>query len=203
MVRSEGYSSVGDNGERLHLDAADTLAVDDGHLDVALVTPGGVPGVLDEPVFLAVLGAVADSEDSVVEAGSAQFGVQDTGLIHSEDVRVGVNGNSEGLSGESGLHLCDVVGGHAGVGGNINSGGGRFFVLAQSGLSISGGVGVDRLELSLCGLVVLESLGLPATAATVACPDARNELLLGEGEEVAGGNLVSTFDGTSGGERPA
>ena len=203
MVRSEGYSSVGDNGERLHLDAADTLAVDDGHLDVSLVTPDGVPGVLDEPVFLAALGAVADSEDGVVEVGSASSGGHDTGLVGLEDVRVGLNGDSERLGGESGLHLCDVVGGHESVAGDINSGGGTGVVLAAAGRTVSGGVGVDRLELSIAGLVVLESLVLPATVATVVSGGALNELLLGEGEEVAGGNLVSTFDGTSGGERPA
>ena len=38
-----------------------------GHLDVALLAPALAPGVLDEEVVLAVLSAVADGEDTVVE----------------------------------------------------------------------------------------------------------------------------------------
>ena len=45
--------SVGVDGLGLHLDAADADAILNGNLDVALVTPGGVPGVLDKPVVFA------------------------------------------------------------------------------------------------------------------------------------------------------
>ena len=57
----------------LHLDAADTNAVLDGDLDVSLVTPGGVPGVLHEPVLQSRVGVVvpADDEHGVVEEVSA------------------------------------------------------------------------------------------------------------------------------------
>jgi len=58
----------------------------------------------------------------------------------------------------------------------------------------------------MAGLVVLVGSGLETTVATkVAVPDssAGNELLLGEGEELTGGNEVGTFEGASGGEGPA
>ena len=63
--------SVGGDELWLHLDTADTRTIDDSELDVALVAPGGVPGVLNEPVFLAVLSSIAYSEDSVVKSGAA------------------------------------------------------------------------------------------------------------------------------------
>ena len=66
-------STCSDDGEvDILVDAADTLAaVGHADLDVALVTPGGVPGVLDEPVVGTVLGTVADCEDSMVKGGAA------------------------------------------------------------------------------------------------------------------------------------
>ena len=103
--------SVGGNSEGLHLDTADTVSVNDSELDVALVTPGGVPGVLDEPVVLTGLSAPADGEDGVVKRGTAFGAVQDARLIRLEDVLVGLNGDGKGLGGKGGLHLGDVGGG--------------------------------------------------------------------------------------------
>ena len=42
--------SVGGDALGVHLDTADAGAVVHSELDVAVVTPGGVQGVLDEPV---------------------------------------------------------------------------------------------------------------------------------------------------------
>lgn len=39
------------------------------HPDVAILSPACTPGVLDQPVSLAIVAAIADSEDTVVEAG--------------------------------------------------------------------------------------------------------------------------------------
>ena len=63
--------SVGLGEQRGTLDAASARTTSKSELDVALVTPGGAPRVLDEPVAEAVLETVADSEDSVVELGAA------------------------------------------------------------------------------------------------------------------------------------
>jgi len=66
-------SSVGGGVERAHLDTADTGTISvSGESDVARLSPGGSPGVLDNVEILTVLGTVADSEDSVVESGSAR-----------------------------------------------------------------------------------------------------------------------------------
>ena len=94
-----------------HLDTADTVTVDDGELDVALFAPGGVPGVLDEPVVLTVLGTVADGEDGVIEGGSALGGVEDTSLVSLPDHLVGLDEDGDGLLGEGGLHLAGGVSG--------------------------------------------------------------------------------------------
>ena len=108
-------SLVGNGVERAHLDTAGTSGAVHGELDVALVAPGGVPGVLDEPVVLAVLSTVADSEDGVVEVGAALAGGKDTGLVGLEDHLVGLNGDGEGTLLKSSLHLGLRVGGNVGV----------------------------------------------------------------------------------------
>jgi hypothetical protein len=125
-TRNESHyvRSVGVGGERLHLDTADTGTVDDGELDVALVTPGGVPGVLHEPVVLTGLGAVADGEDGMIEGGTAIGGVEDTGLVGLEDHLVSLDGDGEWLGGQSGLHLGGGVRGDCEVVGDGDSGGG-------------------------------------------------------------------------------
>jgi len=40
-----------------------------GHLDVAVLAPAAAPGVLDQPVVLAVLSAITDNGHTVVEPG--------------------------------------------------------------------------------------------------------------------------------------
>jgi len=61
-----------------HLDTADTVTFDLSELNIALVSPDGGPGILDEPVVLAVLGAVADSEDGMIERSATSGSVEDT-----------------------------------------------------------------------------------------------------------------------------
>lgn len=56
-----------------------------GHVDVALEAPAAAPGVLDEPVVLAVQGAIAGGEHAVVEAGGrAQRRVVHAGVVELE-----------------------------------------------------------------------------------------------------------------------
>ena len=54
------------------LDSANASTIDDGELDVALITPGGVPGVLDEPVIKtsSLIVTIADGKDSMIKVGS-------------------------------------------------------------------------------------------------------------------------------------
>ena len=99
--------SVGRDTLGVGLDTAGTSRVVHGELDVALVTPDGVPGVLDEPVVESGGGVVteADGEDGVIEAGTAFGATEDTTLVGLEDSLVGLNGDGEGLLGKGGLHL--------------------------------------------------------------------------------------------------
>mmetsp|Transcript_228 Transcript_228/g.341 ORF Transcript_228/g.341 Transcript_228/m.341 type:complete len:336 (+) Transcript_228:102-1109(+) len=205
MLCSDCCCSVRGGVGGAHLDTADAVTFDDSELDVALVTPGGVPGVLDEPVVLAVLGAVADGEDGVIELGAALGGVEDTGPVGLEDHLVGLDEDGKGLLGESGLHLGGVAGGNGTVRGDRDGGGGGSVVLA-SAASLGGAreVGVGGLELGLVGLEVAEGPERVATvAALVEGVGAVNELLLREGEELTGGLEVGTLERASGGERPA
>ena len=117
----------------------------------------------------------------MVETGSASCGVKNTASVGLEDHLVGLNGDGKGLSGESALHLGDAVGGDETVRADVNRGGGGPVVFAGGDLTTAGGVGVDGLELGHGGLVVLESLVLPATIASVVLGGAGDELLLREG----------------------
>ena len=200
-------SSVGGRSLWVDLDTAGTIRAVHAELDVTLVTPGGVPRVLDEPVVLSILGTIADGEDGVIEVGSALGGGEDTGLVGLEDELVGLDGNGERLIVEGSLHLGAVGWGDVDIAGDLNGSGGEGLSEAGGGvITVSRGVWVDGLELSGVALVVVVGTSLETTiAAQVAVSDggAVNELLLGEGEELTSGNEVGTFDGTSGGESPA
>jgi hypothetical protein len=123
----------------------------------------------------------------VVEGGSALSRVEDTTSVGLEDGGVGLDGNGKGLEGEGSLHLVGTVFEDVSVPGSFNTGGGPGVVLAGTILS---GVGVSGLSSGGTGDVVAESFVLPATVATVVGSGAVNELLFGEGEEVAGLDLV-------------
>lgn len=196
-------SSVGSLGvEGLHLDTADTLAVNGGDLDVALLAPRSTPGVSDDVVVLATLGAVANGSDGVVEVGTAGSAIEDTTGVHLEDGLVGLDGDGGGGLLDGSLELGDGVGLDVGVGGNLNlllGGDG----LAGTGGASAGSVGVVRLELLSVGLEVVEGVALPATVAAVRGLVAGDDLLLGEGEELTGLEEVGTLNGAGGGESPA
>ena len=144
----------------------------------------------------------------MIEAGATLGGAHDAGRVGLEDHLVGLNGDGKRLLVESGAHLVDAVWGDGIVVADGDSGGAGGVVSASGLLSGgAGGVRVDGLELGLeAGLVVVVSGLLEATVAsvvTVLDVGAINELLLGEGEESTSGNLVSTLEGSGGGEGPA
>ena len=185
----------------LLLDSADTGTGLNSDLDVSGGSPGGAPRVLDEVVRGTVLGSISDGEDTVIELGSASGSGEDSRLVRLEGDFVGLNGNGDGGFVEGSLELVGVVGGDHGVAGGLNGGSGLSF--ASSDLTGSGGVRVVSLEDGGVVLVESEGEGHGATVATVVQSVARDELLLGEGEESAGGNEVSSLHTTGGGEGPA
>lgn len=87
--------SVSNSTGWVHHDAADAISVTVvGDLDVAVVSPGGGPGVLDEEVVLAAISSVSDGKDTVVEVGSALGAVEDSTAVELEDELVSFDGNS-------------------------------------------------------------------------------------------------------------
>jgi len=121
-------------------------------------------------------------------------------MVHLEDFLVSLDGNGDGSDVESGEEGAFALGVDVLPLDDIDVGGMRVVVGA---VSISTGVGVGLLELSFVISQVVEGGGLVSTAAAVGLRDAIDELLLREGVELSGPDLVSTFEGTSGGEGPA
>ena len=199
VLNASAQSSVGGWVDGGLLDTADTEAVNGTDLDVSLISPGSTPGVSDEVVFLAVLGSVTNSGDGVVELGSASGGVHNTRLVGLEHGSVGLNGDGNWLLGNGGLKL----GNGSSWDGSVLGDGDLTGVLGSLAGRGSGGIGIVVLEVLGVLLGVDESVRLPSTVASVGLGVAVNELLLGEGEEVSGGEEVGTFDGSGGGESPA
>ena len=91
--------SVSDGTGCVHLDTAGTIAITSSdEVDVALVSPACCPGVLHDVVALAlVVGAVADSEHTVVEFSVAWveliLRVVDTTGVELEGNCVGTDGD--------------------------------------------------------------------------------------------------------------
>jgi len=174
--------SVGLGEEGVHLDTADTVALDHAELDVSLVSPGGSPRVLDEPVVATVLGTVADGKDGVIEVESAGYVVQDTRGVVFEAILSRLNCNSSRLLSYGGFHLGHIIWIHQDVIHDGNGSGRGRIVLTISTLSISRSVRINRLKLGIdAGLIVLVGLYLITTLATmVLIVVALDELLLRE-----------------------
>jgi len=135
----------------------------------------------------------------VVELGSASRAGDDTSSVTLEGNLIGLNGNRDWSLVESGLELSRAH---------------RLDILESSNFtntlrgivfadSISGSVRIVSLELKRSSLNVLESVVHETTIASVVLLGAVNELLLGVGLEGSSGNILSTFNGTGGGESPA
>ena len=168
------------------MDTADTLAIDDSELDVTLITPSGGPGVLDEPVLLAVLSAITNSEDSVVETGAARCVGHYTAPVRLEDSFVGLDKHGERLLLESSLHLINIVLLNCLVVTDIDGGRGLAHVVRTT---LPGGVRaryvyVGVFEISLVVLVVVHGAcrltALAAVGAIGGAISAVNKLLLRE-----------------------
>ena len=135
----------------------------------------------------------------MVELGSASRAGDDTSSVTLEGNLIGLDGNRDWSLGNSGLELSRAH---------------RLDILESSNFtntlrgivfadSISGSVRIVSLELKRSSLNVLESVVHETTIASVVLLGAVNELLLGVGLEGSSGNILSTFNGTGGGESPA
>jgi len=191
-----------------------------GNSEISVLTPAGVPGVLDDPVSgaRARIGSVSDDEKGVIERGGVAIvrrrRVDDSaGVIHEE---ISVHGNGERTS-------IDEEGGHEG--GLISSVGARQASVVLEGSVVRSGhlassvlssvwVCVLRLE-SSPGHDVGHGVPHPATAASrvadglsllhAASVRAIDDHLL---RELLGGGLVvldgvGRLEASRGGEGPA
>ena len=126
-------------------DAAQVVPVP-RHLDVAVDAPLGAPGVLDEPVVAAVLGAVADDQATrgQVSVGAGLIIIHATRVQLERGLRL-VDGHGDGTDVGDG-----VLQGALAAGGDVHVAGEGGHVLSMFGLAaviVAGGVGVVGLRL--------------------------------------------------------
>jgi hypothetical protein len=173
-------------------------------LDVTFITPRWSPRVLDKEVVGTVFGSVTNSEDTVVESGTASGSSDNTTGVTLEGHLVSLDGNRDGLLGNGSLQSGtgfvsgDIVEGFDGDSTSLFHG-----LVASAGDTLSRGIRIGLLSNHRGLLSILESVVHETTIATGVDGGALDELLLREGDEAAGGKEVSTFEGTGGGESPA
>ena len=175
------------------------------HSDVSILTPRGTPGVLHLPVVHTIVSAVANSQDTVVQVGAAVTSVHTRG-VQLEAELISLDGHRHGLLVHSGLERGLRVGSHIGVRGDLGAShrGARGRV-ASASVTVAGGVGVVffRADTTVSLDPVEGSVHLATVAAHVGEASASDQLLLGEGHEVAVLVVVGKLHGTGGGEDPA
>ena len=190
----------GDGVDGIVGDQALILAVLDA--DVTFLTPGGTPGVLDDPVLGGEVEVHTDEEDTVVDLGGDAVGHDTTGVCLP---RGGIDGDGDGADlseggGDGGFGVVDGL-----VGGDLGDLG-LAGVLAGGDLAHAGDVGVGRFGGNPAGPGVdgkAERILHQSTIATVVSGVAGDELLFGDGDELVAGEEPGTFDTTGGGEGPA
>jgi len=170
-----------------------------GHPDEAGFTPARAPGVTDNPVGTGGNGVVSNSDDGVVCRGGAVRPRVDTGFVGLEAIAGSVDGDSNGLSIDSGHH-----GGVVSTDGSVS----RSVDFPIGGIVFAGtvytSVRVSGFEFGLAGLEVIESFVRPSSVTTEATiMVAVNLLLRGESQELASLDAVTSLHGLSGTESPA
>ena len=162
LLRSVGLGLGGG-----HLDTACTLTVDNLELDVTIFTPGGAPRVLDLVIRSAVLNAVTNGKDTVIELGAAASSVlEDTAGVALEGTLVSLDGDRDGSLGDGSLEGLGAVGGHILEARDRNFTLGRV-ILAALVEEFSALVRVVGLALERSFLGVLESQVHVTTTTTV------------------------------------
>ena len=101
----------------ISLDAADADAGGDSDLDIAFVSPGCAPGVLDEVILnTGCVSAVANCKNTVVQGGSTSTGGDDTSTVVLKDSCIGFNSDRDWAFGKGSFELGWVVDGDICVG---------------------------------------------------------------------------------------
>ena len=167
--------------------------------DVALLSPAGSPGVLDQPELLSgwLVDSVAHQEDSMVELVSAFWVAEHSGLVVEPLVGFDSDGNS--LLQNGGLELRAAVWRHGLPSRNLV--GALWLIVAFSVLS-----SVRVVLLGRDAVLLDEGKGvghLSSVAAVVTVLGAVDEVLFGEADELSGVEGVRALEGSGGGEGPA
>jgi len=146
---------------------------------VALVTPGGAPGVSHEPVVtVGLISAPANNVSGVIKGSTAGSVGKDTGGVALENTLVSLDTDGEGSDFEGLLH------GSGGVSSDVQPAVSSDTSVGHGGVvhagTVLGGVGVGSFGHGEVVLVVVERVRTVSTAATVTQVNAINELLLSE-----------------------
>ena len=184
---SNNSLSVWGRVEWVHLNTANTITIGNSNLNVAQITPGSVPRVLNEPVLetRGGIGTIANGEDSVVQVSAAVSVVKDATLIEGESMWVGLDRDSERLLRQRSLHLNWVWVGNLCEGAHSDSRCGSLLVRAGVSMLLhSWNVCVDGLSFGIetsfivCVCILLETT--IAAFVAISLIGTINELLLGE-----------------------
>ena len=170
--------------------------------DVALLSPGRAPGVLDLVVIVAAVAirSVADCEYPMIQARTAGPR-HHTAAVKLEGVLVGFHCNRDGLLGNRGHERRVRVRRHIDKGGDR-----RARLLGLLAGAVDALVGIDRLSRDPVIVDdVLEGVVHEAAVAALVALGARavNELLFRETDQRLVGQKVRAFNGSGSGESPA
>ncbi len=177
--------------------------------DIAIYAPRGTPRVLDFVVISTVQSAITDSQNTVVQVSTASTS-EDTRLVELEGRLVGFDGNRDWLLVQGRHHggirvLGDIsVGdwsnasdlGNLGVASTSSLGGARDIWV--SSFSADTAILLDPLE----SIIHQTTIAAHVSAAVLEVVTV-NKVLFREGLQGLVGIEISTFQSTSGGERPA
>lgn len=190
--------SVRWNEVRVVLAAADTIAFVSSDLDVALIAPGGTPGVSDKPVVFASFSAVSNHCNGVINLSWAWRGVENTTSVHLEIRVTGTECNWKNTFVKSSF----VLGNRASLDRlpryNMH------LALAE----ILASTIATWVRICWCChlwvlLEILPSCGMESTIASMATCNTINKLLFWESQKVSSSSPVSVLDSCCGAESPA
>lgn len=185
--KSKSRSSEGSSAN-VGVDTA--LSFSSSESAVTLLTPRGVPRVLDDPVWLVTFSTVTDESDTVIELlGVAEEWVHDSAHVSLEPLSVDGSGQRTG-GGESSSDGLLVMSDHLPRGNSTLAGEFRGFTGTISALVL-----VVRLKLEALGLEVLECVLHKTTVATLVFLTVTvDKLLLGEALELLVLEEILTLD---------
>mmetsp|Transcript_56467 Transcript_56467/g.91860 ORF Transcript_56467/g.91860 Transcript_56467/m.91860 type:complete len:294 (-) Transcript_56467:339-1220(-) len=166
-------------------------------LHKALLAPSGSPAVLHQPVVSAILSAIANHQNTMVQLGAASLG-EDAALVQLKCHLISLNGHRHWLLGNCIHQSLLIIGLYVHIAldamGRDTHSASRSFADA-----VLGSVGVAVLSANSGLLLIFEAVVHQSTAAALVS----NQLLLRKRHQLARSNGPSALQSTSGAESPA